>query len=224
MQIALSKIIFRMLQLSMTLIQPKRLFTVLNTAFAKKYKDPQKYSEYVLSANRRQLSDLVASKFDNKISKGGLILDLAAGTGISSESLVEHGYKVLATDHYEEMLKQIPELNNISKKVLDYNKDFSFEENYFDGVSIIWGNRYVLNVSHFLDEVYRVLKPGGYFVWPVFTLETPMWFLMSRPEVLPLHKNLFKLSLEKGFESEFYKQKNPFDQENPGFIICRKPA
>ena len=59
------------------------------------------------------------------------------------------------------------------------NQSWPFPEKSFDAVTIVWGNRYIVDPRHFANEVSRVLKPGGVIVWPIFWLEIPFWWLFA---------------------------------------------
>ena len=89
---------------------------------------------------------------------GSSVLDLGSGTGASYKQLLK--YETTAIDPDKKML----ELNAFENKVLGYAESLPFEDNSFDNVfcSFVWRN--VSNTNKALDEVYRVLKPGGRFV------------------------------------------------------------
>lgn len=201
-----------------------RFPTFLNTVFAEKYKEPQKYHDYVVEGGRILLANHIAQGLAENISdkENALVLDLAAGTGIVSNALVEKGFRVLATDHYQEMLDKINTHENLETRLLDYNKNFELVDEMFEGVTNLWGNRYIQNVEHFLREIFRVLKPGGVFYWPIFAIEVPVWIKISHPEILPTKKNLESLSKRVGFEVRGIPQKNPLSAKVPGFLILKK--
>ena len=43
-------------------------------------------------------------------------------------------------------------------------EDFPFEDNYFDAITAFEIIEHLFDPDHFLEEVYRVLKPNGIFV------------------------------------------------------------
>lgn len=86
----------------------------------------------------------------------GDILDLGAGTGLLSDFL---GTDVTAVDVSERMLKE-----GSGKRVQADVQELPFKSNSFDWVlsfSVIMNAE---NPSNVLEEVRRVLKPGGFFV------------------------------------------------------------
>jgi len=89
---------------------------------------------------------------------GSSVLDLGSGTGASYKQLLK--YETTAIDPDKKML----ELNAFENKVLGYAESLPFEDNSFDNVfcSFVWRN--VSDTNKAIDEVYRVLKPGGRFV------------------------------------------------------------
>ena len=93
---------------------------------------------------------------DNLI--GTSVLDLGSGTGAAFGQLLN--YETTAIDPDKKML----ELNTFENKVLGSAEDLPFEDNTFDNVfcSFVWRN--VLDTNKALEEVYRVLKPGGKFI------------------------------------------------------------
>jgi len=64
---------------------------------------------------------------------------------------------------------EIARKNGIKCYQLDVDEeDFPFEDNFFDAVSALELIEHLFDPDHFLDEVYRVLKPEG-----IFVLSTP---------------------------------------------------
>ena len=89
---------------------------------------------------------------------GKSVLDLGSGTGAAYEQLLN--FETTAIDPDIKML----ELNAFDNKVLGSAENLPFEDNSFDNVfcSFVWRN--VSNTNNAMNEVYRVLRPGGKFV------------------------------------------------------------
>jgi len=88
----------------------------------------------------------------------GSVLDLGSGTGASYSDL--KNFDVTALDPDEKMLS----LNNFKKKVVGRGEELPFEENSFDNVLCCFVWRNMADTEKALNEVYRVLKPGGKFI------------------------------------------------------------
>jgi ubiquinone/menaquinone biosynthesis methyltransferase len=93
---------------------------------------------------------------DNLI--GTSVLDLGSGTGAAFDQLLN--YETTAIDPDKKML----ELNTFENKVLGTAENLPFEDNSFDNVfcSFVWRN--VSDTNKALEEVNRVLRPGGKFI------------------------------------------------------------
>ena len=89
---------------------------------------------------------------------GKSVLDLGSGTGAAYDQLLN--FETTAIDPDIKML----ELNAFDNKVLGSAENLPFEDNSFDNVfcSFVWRN--VSDTNNALNEVYRVLRPGGKFV------------------------------------------------------------
>ena len=89
---------------------------------------------------------------------GTSVLDLGSGTGAAFDQLLN--YETTAIDPDKKML----ELNTFENKVLGSAENLPFEDNSFDNVfcSFVWRN--VSGTNKALEEVHRVLKPGGKFI------------------------------------------------------------
>tara|TARA_Y100000817_G_C16649326_1_gene452048 strand:+ start:112 stop:675 length:564 start_codon:yes stop_codon:yes gene_type:complete len=97
------------------------------------------------------------SKASSYIS-GTSVLDLGSGTGAALKQL--RNYEVTAVDPDEKMLQ----LNKFENKIIGEAENLPFPDNSFNSVycAFVWRN---LNDSELgLQEVYRVLKPGGKFI------------------------------------------------------------
>lgn len=172
-----------MVFLTMTIIQLIRHgIILLETALFSWYSDPEKYQNYVIESGRRELANEVAAVVfaasGKQKSTKLKVLDVAAGTGLVSQALLEANCSVVAFDHSAAMLNVLKQqFKGIKTQVGDMNQPWSFADAQFDVVTIVWGNRYIVNLEHFSKEALRVLKPGGILVWPIFWLERPLWWL-----------------------------------------------
>ena len=104
---------------------------------------------------------------------GMKILDLAAGTGSSSEPLHKAGANVLATDFSQGMLAQ----GRRMRPYLNFSKadalNLSFAAESFDVTTISFGLRNTVDYRAALIEARRVTKTGGRIV--VMEFSHPTW-------------------------------------------------
>lgn len=101
------------------------------------------------------------------------ILDLAAGTGSSSEPLAAAGAEVIPADFSEGMLaagrKARPHLPFTKADALN----LPFAANSFDVVTISFGLRNTADIDKALAQMLKVTKPGGRLV--VVEFSHPVW-------------------------------------------------
>lgn len=116
---------------------------------------------------RRRTVDLVAPR------PGELVLDLAAGTGTSSEPFRQAGATVVPCDFSLGMLRQgkrqLPRLPFVAGDAMQ----LPFRDETFDAVTISFGLRNVHDPVAGLREMARVTKPGGRIV--VCEFSRPTW-------------------------------------------------
>ena len=105
---------------------------------------------------------------------GQLILDLAAGTGTSSEPFLPSGARVIPTDLSFGMLlvgkRRRPDLNFVAADALQ----LPYADASFNAVTISFGLRNVEDTTAALNEMRRVTKPAGTLV--VCEFSTPTWW------------------------------------------------
>ena len=98
------------------------------------------------------------------LAPGDRVLDLAAGTGTSSESFRAVGVDVVPADFSLGMLtagrRQRPHLPFVAADALH----LPFADASFDGVTISFGLRNLVDVAAGLAEMARVTRPGGTLV------------------------------------------------------------
>lgn len=107
---------------------------------------------------RKQLADILANK-------DALILDVACGTGdLSIELQAGNNAKVIGTDFCRPMLTIAKEKAAEIPFVEGDAMSLSYSDNSFDAVTIAFGLRNLSNFEDGLNELTRVLKPGGKLV------------------------------------------------------------
>ena len=115
---------------------------------------------------RRATTKIIAPKPEMKI------LDLAAGTGSSSEPLAAAGADVIPADFSEGMLaagrKARPQLAFTKADALN----LPFSDGQFDLVTISFGLRNTADIDLALAQMLRVTKPGGQLVVCEFSSPT----------------------------------------------------
>lgn len=104
---------------------------------------------------------------------GERILDLAAGTGTSTEPLRKAGADPVACDFSPGMIevgrKRYPQLTFVQGDALA----LPFADEEFDAVTISFGLRNVNDTAKALREMHRVTKPGGRIV--ICEFSRPTW-------------------------------------------------
>ena len=122
-----------------------------------------------LGQDRRWRHAVTAAVFPRP---GELILDLAAGTGTSSEPFAAAGARVVPTDLSFGMV----EVGKARQPALPFvNADalrLPFADDAFDAVTISFGLRNVADTAAALCELLRVTRPGGRVVICEFSTPT----------------------------------------------------
>ncbi|MFA6427482.1 MAG: class I SAM-dependent methyltransferase [Candidatus Magasanikbacteria bacterium] len=148
-------------------------------------------SKKIVLYNSEEGYDLAAQNYDKKKAyldsfekdvlfdvlgdvSGKKILDVGAGTGRVSIELAKRGAHVVALDVSEKMLEKIKDsrlrlttdgqARLKIKKIVGDAESLPFEDESFDGVVAAFLIVHLKDPQRFFDEVYRVLKPGGFFV------------------------------------------------------------
>ncbi len=125
---------------------------------------------------------------------GMRILDVAAGTGTSSQAFLVPGAEVVAADFSKGMLEEGAKRHPNLKFVLADAMKLPFSDGEFDVVTISFGLRNVQNHQIALGEFFRVLKAGGKLVVCEFSkVAGPLgaiylWYLRN---ILPIVARVF---------------------------------
>ncbi|WP_115685343.1 demethylmenaquinone methyltransferase [Corynebacterium senegalense] len=129
---------------------------------------------------------------------GEKVLDLAAGTAVSTVELAKSGAWVVACDFSQGMLaagkdRDVP-------KVVGDAMYLPFADNTFDAVTISYGLRNVHDFEAGLREMARVTKPGGRLLVNEFSTPiVPVFRTIYKeylPRVLPLVAKVFSSNPE----------------------------
>lgn len=88
----------------------------------------------------------------------GRVLDLGSGTGAAAPVFGDR--QVIALDPAPEMIARSP----IKQRVVAVGEQLPFRSESFDGVFTAYVMRNLVSIPHMLEEVERVLRPGGRLV------------------------------------------------------------
>ncbi|OBA88428.1 MULTISPECIES: demethylmenaquinone methyltransferase [Mycobacteriaceae] len=116
------------------------------------------------------------------IGPGDKVLDLAAGTAVSTVELATSGAWCVACDFSVGMLAA-GAARNVPKVAGDATK-LPFDDGVFDAVTISFGLRNVVDFSAGLREMARVTRPGGRLVVCEFSTPTNRLFATAYKEYL----------------------------------------
>jgi ubiquinone/menaquinone biosynthesis C-methylase UbiE len=168
-----------------------------------------------------------------------LILDIASGTGEPGLTIAPmlSGGKVVITDLAEDMLQVAREkgiqkgIKNIETIACDVS-ELPFADNTFDAVSCRLGFMFFPEMQLALNEMVRVLKPGGKLATVVWDLpEKNFWVSaiagvinknMDLPKPPPDAPGMFRCSKQE-FMQDMFKQsglKNTLEKEVSGTLYC----
>lgn len=108
------------------------------------------------------------------------VLDEATGTGTVALAFAQQGYDVTAIDIMPTALMRLQSKAQernlaIATSQADFNKSLQYPDKSFHVITSVAANRYITEQNTFLNEVHRMLKDGGVFVWPIFSFDIPLW-------------------------------------------------
>jgi 2-polyprenyl-3-methyl-5-hydroxy-6-metoxy-1,4-benzoquinol methylase len=124
----------------------------------------------------------------------GAVLELGGGIAEFSRRLRGRGNRVTFVDLSETNVRRAAD-DGFETHRLDLNYPLPFEDETFDGVTMLEIIEHVVAAEQLLAEVSRVLKPGGFVI-----LSTPNFsFALNRARIL-----LGSLSGDEGYHYRFF--------------------
>ena len=98
-----------------------------------------------------------------------LILDAGCGTGFYMANILDAGARYVGADLSRGMLAMIRNARPHAALVeSDLDSGLPFRSSSFDAVLSALVSEHIAHIRRFCDEVTRVLRPGGRFIWSVF--------------------------------------------------------
>lgn len=100
------------------------------------------------------------------VQQGQRVLDIAAGSGSATFSLLDRGAEVVATDYAPEMIDRLNAhlsqegREDVETIVMDA-QDLKFADATFDAAVSVFGFMFFPDKQKGFDEMFRVVKPGG---------------------------------------------------------------
>ena len=90
----------------------------------------------------------------------GKLLDVCCGRGEHMEIFGNSGFDTYGVDK-----ESVAKSKNLNVEIVDVDlEDLPYEDNFFDFIHVKSAVEHIRNVYHLMDNLYRVLKPGGKIV------------------------------------------------------------
>ena len=107
---------------------------------------------------------------------GGHVLDVATGTGLVAEALLERGFRVTGVDQSPEMLRRAQERFAGRVELVEASAAaLPFDDASVDHLTFTYLLRYVDDPAATLRELARVVRPGGTVAMLEFGLPRGIW-------------------------------------------------
>lgn len=126
----------------------------------------KEYDAYYQTETGKKVNEIEESIISGLLKKipRSEMLELGCGTGHWTNFFTNKGFNVTAMDISDEMLKLAKHKNIKADFIKSDSQDIPFPDNSFSVVSSITMLEFVENQEKVLKEIYRVLKPGGWFI------------------------------------------------------------
>ncbi len=137
------------------------------------------YESWYIKSKGILFDMLERSLFRKAIKNKGSLLDIGSWTGRITEEFIWQFYKIVATDF---SMKSVDILNSkflawVEAYYMDATQDFPFENASFDSIMScqVIQHFQVDDLLHCLNEIHRVMKQEGEFVFSVYNYDY-FWF------------------------------------------------
>jgi 2-polyprenyl-3-methyl-5-hydroxy-6-metoxy-1,4-benzoquinol methylase len=125
--------------------------------------DPISYNSKAYPASRCGQNDIRVQLALPLIGKAGRVLDVGCLDGTIAELMVKMGNVVCGIDASEPAIKRAV-ARGIDARIGNVEEPFPFDTGFFDAIFAGEIIEHVFDVDAMLEEIRRVLKPGGSFV------------------------------------------------------------
>jgi len=150
---------------------------------------------------RYELQDYMHDVFKFEKYKGKRILEIGVGGGLDTSEFLRNGAEVVSIDFSELSVKSasymIKEAGLEPKIFLSDATKIPFQDNQFDTVYSYGVIHHIPNVENVLDEISRLLRPGGTFTGMVYNKDS----LLYAYSIIYLH-GIKEGLLEKGMNED----------------------
>lgn len=147
----------------------------------------------------------------NLLPAGGMVLDLACGSGRHARLLAAQGHPVLAVDRDAEALSALADCPGVETLVADLEgADWPLAGRQFAGVVVtnyLWRPR--------LPEVCALLASGGVLIYETFMVGNEAYGKPSNPDFLLRSQELRALAAAAGLREIAFEE---------GYVATPKPA